>query len=1250
MPILAALKPQRSSSSSPSDLLEEEEEDSSQVDACITLELNSHDEYKHIWDEETLAELRKLTGNYDEISKRRCSWTPVRDSTKINDLPRLSVDDLQEAALRGDLETVRRLVGAGVSVNAPIRAENENEWMCLLHVLAVKRDHPNVGLILREIIWHSANLNVRSSLGATPLSRACMMKHVEAVEVLLQARANVSAVDDHGRTAVTCAVVLRPGHDISLEVSRSVQIVGIFGKCNVNLNEGGDQPPIIEAVVQQRIELVEALLRGGATADGLHVAVESSDIDLITKLVEAEANPFKHDAEGRLVMDIALARGNEDISCLLRNYSGDLQRKQHPHVKTLNEHLRREAEADAQALLTSTGNIHRTVLISPKSAANENGGNNASWVETWLDSMGMLPAVSRWQQVCRKINKHQGFQQLMFVTLLFALFLPDTWVLLDISNTQVLDYLLLVILCVFLVEFCLQMVGSCRNYVCSFFFWMDLVGVLSIPLDHSLIVNNMPSGIENTAVMRSARMAKLGARAGRFMKLISRIKQRVLSGKDDTEERGDTAKVMSGILNHSLSVRVSSLIIAMVFLLPIFEMWTYPRKDNSLKMWTQEIAFSASDSFHLSTHDKIPCDEMKTVFDLIEAFFKDQQFFPYEAWLEFANLSSATNRSAATCPLSLSRGVPVRTQNKVLTEASYGGVNVEMLYNFETPNKMDSLWNVIMILVIIFMMMGSVLLLSNSVSHIAMVPLAQFFEEVRGIGAKIFDSVASLTGKEQAMEGEDDEDNNDPMGSEANLLERVLTKIGVLSQITMKASPLDAEQLKQLDDRDRAMLQGYGGINSQAAVQTKSSRQSEIDQPGLAKQSGKGAIWRHATTTEFCDSIPNLIEAGLPREIFDNWGFNVLDASEVAKERLCLSALLLHRTLTDPDVTSRARRFIHSLALSYRKTYLNEEKKEGLFHNWTHAVDTTFTTIHILSLCGSDCFLSARERFALVVAAMSHDVGNWGFNDQFLVTVTHELAIRYNDSSPLENMSAAKVFELVTAEGCRMLSDFTTEQYREVRTVIVDAILHTDFIHHKNMVKEVQGYMQMKGEVFRRAEEHADESENDFFTKEVVDFFRGPDVKRQLRQCFVHLADISFPTKPWNVAESWASMLAQEMFLQGDVEKEFGIPIGPLNDREKVNISYAQIGFIDLFVAPLALGFGAMMPYFANEAIDCMLTNLDSWYARWTDEVQPPEDEQQLLANRISDLVRAPARNGSDLCNDRLTKLSVVSSRTGGLK
>merc|ERR1719440_1468712 len=84
-----------------------------------------------------------------------------------------------------------------------------------------------------------------------------------------------------------------------------------------------------------------------------------------------------------------------------------------------------------------------------------------------------------------------------------------------------------------------------------------------------------------------------------------------------------------------------------------------------------------------------------------------------------------------------------------------------------------------------------------------------------------------------------------------------------------------------------------------------------------------------------------------------------------------------------------------------------------------------------------------------------------------------------------------------------------------------------------------------------------------FPTKEVAETFRLPENRSLLRRMLLHLADISNPTKPFRICRIWAMKICEEFHLQGDQEKAMGLPVQNLNDREKNNKAFSQVGFIE---------------------------------------------------------------------------------------
>merc|ERR550514_2227969 len=125
---------------------------------------------------------------------------------------------------------------------------------------------------------------------------------------------------------------------------------------------------------------------------------------------------------------------------------------------------------------------------------------------------------------------------------------------------------------------------------------------------------------------------------------------------------------------------------------------------------------------------------------------------------------------------------------------------------------------------------------------------------------------------------------------------------------------------------------------------------------------------------------------------------------------------------------------------------------------------------------------------------------------------------------------------------------------------------------------------------------YIEEQGNEFPTKEALEVFRQTDVKKNLRNLILHMADISNSIRPFRIVRMWAWQVLEEFFLQGDLEKAAAIQVQVLNDRDKVNRPLSQIGFIEFLVAPLLFATAKVMPTM-DHCVEQVAGNLKSWNA-----------------------------------------------------
>jgi CheY-like chemotaxis protein len=227
--------------------------------------------------------------------------------------------------------------------------------------------------------------------------------------------------------------------------------------------------------------------------------------------------------------------------------------------------------------------------------------------------------------------------------------------------------------------------------------------------------------------------------------------------------------------------------------------------------------------------------------------------------------------------------------------------------------------------------------------------------------------------------------------------------------------------------------------------------------------------------------------------------------------------------------------------------------KKNPYHNFRHAFDVTQTVYLLLTTAGAAAYLSYLEIFSILLAAVIHDLGHPGLNNNFQIATTSNLALRYNDRSVLENHHCSLAFTLLKKPENDIMCNMSEEQRREVRNVIIVSVLATDLAHHMEIAAQWNSCLTG----FSKDEKHH---------------------RMLLLQVLLKAADISNPGKPFEIAKYWANMVQEEFFAQGDIEKEKSLAVSPFMDREKPALPKMQINFIDYLVAPLFSGLKELLP------------------------------------------------------------------------
>lgn len=1104
------------------------------------------------------------------------------------DLQDTSVDGLQEAALRGDICLVRKYIMAEAPVNAPLHVAGGDEYLTLLHVIASIPGLPNGLHIVAELIQAQANPNARSTLGSTPLMFACFHKNVGLAEVLLESEADPEAVDDHGKTALRYAVSLeRKGTDAA---QRSAELVNILESQGGDLDNGGTRSPMAEAILQDNGDAVTRLLELGAMSDGLVYAVAEKSLHVIKELMSGGANPFARNEAGLSCWEVALERDNEDILDCLDHYIAETERSRSEHLKL--------KQFEEQPLWTLKGSEHCQWLLSGRS---EPKAEETPALPVPL-SEPVDPVVpgTLWRYQVKIILDNPVLQAIFTTNLVLALFLPDFWVILAMAGDGVLDNALVIIFCIFVAEFAANIVAHGDAYVNKYPFWTDIVGILSVPWDHSLVADNFVDIFEASGLARVTKFAKLSARAVRLSRLAKLL--RFFPGSRDGEGNNDAqgpAKGISMELMSSLSVKVAILIIVLALLLPMIDFFRWPPDDYSLDTWAAQIHW---------TSKTFPEDTVTAVEDM-RNFYEVLTYFPFEVTYNYAN----NTQIVIAIP---NAQAPMRDEDVVHIQKE----DVWVKFNFRTPKLTEAILNVIIMSGVILTMLVGAACVSSAVSHTVLSPIQDLLEIVHSTAIQIFEAVEQMAiyfvkdySNQQWREMVTKDVNTNRFAHEVQLLSKVLKKLDLLTIIANAKRPVD--EFEQLGDGPSSFLQDFATYAAVRHRMTLPRPEGQVELDETEQLMLMQCIGQELAPVE------------ISRADWDDWDLHIADLNSTQRSSLARCLFVMYdttpgfegyRAVSIKKYTCHCE-FIKAMEGQY------EDEQAVQYHNWIHAVDVAFTLQQIFRQINAEAYFATHERFGLMVAAFAHDAGNFGVTNGFLSQSLHEFSLMYNDVSCLQHLACAKLFRIASEPGTSIFINFDKATRQDVRQIIIFAILHTDPQCQLDLLAQMWTHYEGRKELFdliqKLSRQELEEGDKDILSKahkEVEDYFWNADVKYSLRNLLLHVADNSYSLKPWEVCLHWATALSEEFFKQGDLERSYKLPMQPLNDRARVNVAFTQVSNIKHIIIPQTKLLVTLLPN-SRSCKKNMWLNLRRWISKWK-KSGPDHDEMSRVLQEIKEL------------------------------
>eukprot|EP00397_Hematodinium_sp_SG-2012_P000395 GEMP01000395.1.p1 GENE.GEMP01000395.1~~GEMP01000395.1.p1 ORF type:complete len:2128 (+),score=348.42 GEMP01000395.1:152-6535(+) len=824
----------------------------------------------------------------------------------------------------------------------------------------------------------------------------------------------------------------------------------------------------------------------------------------------------------------------------------------------------------AQRLLLSHNMAKEEIVATERVAFKMIPHKQRIYISLWTQFRRRLCGKER--RRTHEIARGRPVTAILTIGVFLALFLPDILALLEVSTDVALEVsFTLILICCISEWFALLLVDI--RYMWSFFFWVDLVNAISLIVDISQLFRlpaEKPRLITEMGHL-DTRFSPVAARATRMARLVKAV--RYLPGLRPTGDAGSAVvSMISTRLTLILSTRVALLTITLTIIIPLISLLNYPSDDLSLRFHAENLA-------RIGTRGPLFTDEVNSM----KSLYAVLDYGPFEFSLNGVRESISSEKFSKP------------NRPSFHTQVTYGAVTVS--FDMTRPNQYDAIMSIALLLAALFIMSTASLLLSNAVNKLSVRPLERMLDSVRNVAETVFQSVKNIESMQSQKSESDSEELEASAGSEVALLEKVVERLASMAELQILSASANTIDASAIKTEDMGVFEIVGRTVGSSG---------EASRKHLAKMQGRLNQRKHSVNLDGNDYLNEEAQ----------WSYDFL-ALNNDDERVKIAAKII---LYNPSTAQWIENHIDPLTM---QAFLVDVHKgyeaKPSYHCFTHGCDVMHVVFYYFLHVKAEMFLSSLEQFTLLVAAICHDIGHFAVNNPFLIETGHKLAILYNDQSPLENMHCARLFEIVKTPKSNIFSSLSREKYKEVRTLCIAVILHTDMIHHFPLIKSLSMIYEMNAATFDAT--RLDTTKLQVFQPSVeeLQIFMEDDTKKEICNLFLHSADVSNPCKPWDICHEWSIKVLEELFNQGDIEKKLRIPVGILNDRNKVNTAKSQIGFMEFIVAPLVQAEVKLFPQLHFKR-DCLNFNLGRWEMLWISDSKPRQKEQAETRERIKNV------------------------------
>ena len=247
---------------------------------------------------------------------------------------------------------------------------------------------------------------------------------------------------------------------------------------------------------------------------------------------------------------------------------------------------------------------------------------------------------------------------------------------------------------------------------------------------------------------------------------------------------------------------------------------------------------------------------------------------------------------------------------------------------------------------------------------------------------------------------------------------------------------------------------------------------------------------------------------------------------------------------------------------------VREKYNKNPYHNSNHGTDVFHSMYQIFknSPIITWAKLNSIDVVSCLIAALVHDIGHPGFNNNFMINSKTDMAMLYNDRHVLENFHAAEGFRIISNSKTNIFNKLDDDRLKYLRKRYIQLIISTDPVLHSRIVCLIKNKL---------TSNEVDNGEN---VNYMVNDSRLYDDQQEILDFLMSFCDTSHSCRKFEITFNWSSRLMEEFWHQGDVEKELKLPVSFLCDRVDAFVGKGQIGFIQAIIVPSVTSLVTMCP------------------------------------------------------------------------